>query len=127
MPNDHPPRREFAEPKEIELARNLRTNSTEVEKQLWWRLRNRQIDGFKFRRQFPVDGYVLDFACELEKLAIELDGGQHNLPEHIERDAERTAILAKSGWRVLRFWNNEVIENIEGVLTEIQHALTRKT
>lgn len=125
--NTPKPRREFADPTHIALARNLRTHSTEVEKQLWQHLRNRQLDGYKFRRQFPVAGYILDFACETAKLAVELDGGQHNLPEHAARDAARTAELAKSGWRVLRFWNNDVVENIEGVLTEIQRALTRKT
>lgn len=123
--NTPKPRREYAEPTNITLARKLRTNSTEVEKKLWWRIRNRQLDGYKFRRQFPVAGYILDFACEAEMLGIELDGGQHNLHEHAARDAARTAALSKSGWRVLRFWNNEVNENIEGVLLEIQHALTR--
>lgn len=118
-------RREFAEPPAITRARKLRTNSTEVEKKLWWRIRNRQLGGYKFRRQFPIAGFILDFACESEKLAIELDGGQHNLPDYAARDAARTAALAKSGWRVLRFWNNDVNENIEGVLVEIQHALTR--
>lgn len=125
MTTNKTPCRIFAKPQAIEQARTLRVNSTAVEKKLWWRIRNRQLDGYKFRRQFPVAGYILDFACEAEKLAIELDGGQHNLPEHAARDAARTAALAKSGWRVLRFWNNEVNENIEGVLTEIQHALTR--
>ena len=127
MTTQNPPRRVFAEPADIALARTLRTHSTEVEKQLWWRLRNRQLGGFKFRRQFPAGGYILDFACEAQKLAVELDGGQHNSPEHRERDAARTARLEQSGWRVLRFWNNEVTENIEGVLEVIQHALTRKT
>ena len=127
MSNNNTPRREFAEPEEIILARKLRTQSTEVEKKLWWRLRNRQLAGYKFRRQFPVVGYILDFACEAEKLAVELDGGQHNLSQNTSRDAERTSALEKSGWRVLRFWNNEVNENIEGVLGVIQHALTRKT
>ncbi|MFM9891082.1 MAG: endonuclease domain-containing protein [Rickettsiales bacterium] len=125
MNRSETPRREFAEPTDIALARKLRTHSTEVEKKLWWRIRNRELDGYKFRRQFPVAGYILDFACEAEKLAIELDGGQHNMPENIARDTARTAELTKSGWRVLRFWNNEVNENIEGVLTEIRHALTR--
>jgi very-short-patch-repair endonuclease len=88
-------------------------------------VRNRQLDGHKFRRQFPLDGYILDFACEVEKLAIELDGGQHNDATHAARDAVRTATLEKSGWQVLRFWNHDLLENSEGVIETIRHALTR--
>jgi very-short-patch-repair endonuclease len=72
-----------------------------------------------------VAGYYLDFACEAEKLAVELDGGQHNDAVAKARDAARTARIEQSGWRVLRFWNNEVIENIEGVVLTIRDALTR--
>ena len=110
----------------IERARDLRKESTDVEKKLWNRLRDRQLLGYKFRRQHPVDSYILDFACEEAMLAIELDGGQHNDALHIAHDARRTAVLEKSGWHVLRFWNNEVNENIEGILVRIAEALTRK-
>ena len=84
------------------------------------------MHGFKFRRQHPLPPFILDFACEEEKLGIELDGGQHNEAENIARDAARSALLATSGWRIVRFWNNEVNENIEGVLQVIADALTRK-
>lgn len=110
----------------IEHARDLRKDATDVEKKLWHRLRDRQLLGHKFRRQHPVGPYILDFACEAQQLAIELDGGQHNDSAHQQRDAARTAFLEKSGWCVLRFWNNEVNENIEGVLQIIADALTRK-
>jgi very-short-patch-repair endonuclease len=119
-----PYKRAFAETHLIDQSRELRVDSTEVEKRLWWRIRNRQL-GAKFRRQHPLSGYILDFACEELKLGIELDGGQHNEAPNLARDVARTATLANSGWRILRFWNNEVIENIEGVLEEIQRALTR--
>ncbi len=117
-------KRLFAKAQHIHQARHLRIHSTEVEKKLWYRLRNRQL-GVKFRRQHPFQGYILDFACEDCMLGIELDGGQHNNDAHKTQDASRTAILEQSGWQILRFWNNDVIENIEGVLEEIQQALTR--
>ena len=117
----------YASDEEIDRARQLRRASTEVETRLWQHLRARQMAGHKFRRQHMVDGYCLDFACEELKLAIELDGGQHNDATHTARDAARTTTLEKSGWHVLRFWNNEVMENIDGVLRVIADALTRKT
>jgi very-short-patch-repair endonuclease len=118
-------KKHYASTDEITRARQLRVNSTEVEKRLWNRLRDRQVDGHKFRRQHYVAGYYLDFACEELKVAVELDGGQHNDDAAKQRDEIRTARLQQSGWRVLRFWNNEVMENIEGVLLSIQHALTQ--
>ncbi|MDX2094507.1 MAG: endonuclease domain-containing protein [Alphaproteobacteria bacterium] len=121
-----PHKRTFAESHLIERSRTLRVASTEVEKRLWQRLRNRQL-GVKFRRQHPLQGYILDFACENHKLGIELDGGQHNNDARKAQDTVRTGVLEQSGWHILRFWNNAVIENIEGVLEEIQHALTRLT
>jgi len=101
------------------IARRLRRDSTDVEKKLWQRLRNRQLEGYKFRRQWPIGPYVPDFVCFEVRLIIELDGGQHTA----ENDAARTAILEKEGWRVLRFWNNEVSENIEGVLETVLRAV----
>lgn len=117
-------KRIFAKAPSIDQARHLRIHSTEVEKRLWWRIRNRQL-GVKFRRQHPLNGYILDFAYEELKFGIELDGGQHNEAANLARDAARTSVLATSGWQILRFWNNDVIENIEGVLEEITQALTR--
>lgn len=97
-----------------------------MEKRLWYRLRDRQIEGYKFRRQHPVMHYVLDFACDEAKLGIELDGGQHVLTQNQQLDAERTQELAKLGWSVLRFWNNEVVENMDGVLEVIRLNLVQK-
>lgn len=116
---------EFVISRHIQRARELRVNSTDAEKRLWHHLRNRQLAGYKFKRQFPVDPYILDFACEVEKLAVELDGGQHNEAPHQVYDLRRTAALEVLGWRILRFWNNEVMENTEGVLVVIHQALTR--
>ena len=99
-------------------ARKLRANSTDVEKLLWSRLRARQL-GKKFVRQFPIGPYITDFACRSAHLAIELDGGQHS--ETV--DALRTEVIEAYGYRVVRFWNNEVIENLEGVLEAIVREL----
>ena len=115
----------YASDELIDRGRQLRSNSTDVEIQLWHALRARQLAGYKFRRQHLVQGYYLDFACEAEKLGIELDGGQHAADAHSVYDAARTVQLEQSGWRVLRFWNNEVIENIDAVLLVIRDALTR--
>src|SRR5512138_3676711 len=104
-------------------ARNLRRNQTEAERRLWSRLRDRQIAGHKFRRQVALGPYIVDFACFDERLIIELDGGQHGEAEQQLRDDERTAWLKANGYLVLRYWNNEVLENMEGVLTAIADAL----
>jgi very-short-patch-repair endonuclease len=116
--------KDYASPKQIARARDLRISSTDVEKKLWHRLRDRQLLGCKFRRQQPFKNYFLDFVCEEQKLVIELDGGQHNEAANLRRDAVRTASLEEAGWKVLRFWNNEVNENIEGVLEVVAQALT---
>ena len=103
------------------LTRHLRRNMTDVERLLWRRLRDRQIKGYKFRRQHPFRGYVLDFVCLEAKVVIELDGSQHfDAQTH---DAARTAVLEAAGFQLLRFWNNEVLSNIEGVLEVIWRAL----
>ncbi len=101
-------------------SRKLRRNATEVEQQLWKHLRNRQIAGVKFRRQVPVDKYIVDFLCEDAKVIIELDGGQHQ--QQAVYDEQRRAVLEAYGYIVLRYWNNEVLENVEGVLQEIEDA-----
>ena len=88
---------------------------TDAERKLWSPLRDRQIDGLKFRRQHPIGQYVLDFLCEERRLAVELDGSQHTA----EKDAVRTAWLADHGIRILRFWNNDVLTNLSGVLETI--------
>ena len=98
-------------------ARSLRKNQTDVEQLLWKQLRNRCLFNYKFRRQFPIEPYIADFACLELKLIIELDGGQH--ANRIDYDDQRSLFLEKRGFKVIRFWNNDVIENIEGVLEAI--------
>ena len=105
----------------IRKAKELRRNRTEAEKRLWERLRRKRIHGFRFRQQVPLGRYVVDFVCFEAKLIVELDGGQH--AERAAYDARRTEWLESEGFRVLRFWNNEVFENIEGVEEVIQAAL----
>ncbi len=107
-----------------ERRKGLRRGQTEAEKLLWGRLRSKQICGLKFHRQFSVGPYILDFFCPQIKLAIELDGGQHAEEGNKEYDAIRTDYLKGIGIEVLRFWNNEVIKNINGVLSKIVERVT---
>ena len=103
------------------FSRSLRRNASDAEKKLWKHLRQKQIQGLKFRRQAPVDKFIADFLCYERRLIIELDGGQH--AEQLDYDGNRTRILEACGFRVLRFWNNDVLQNIEGVLLEIIGAV----
>ena len=105
------------------IARRLRGNQTDAETVLWNRIRNRQIDGHKFVRQVPIENYVCDFVCRERMLVIEVDGGQHN---ESAADAVRDRRLNEEGYRVLRFWNNDVLGNIDGVLEVIQAALSAR-
>lgn len=100
------------------VARKLRTNSTNAERLLWSQIRSRQL-GAKFVRQFPIGPFIADFACRSAHLVIELDGGQHDE----QTDAPRTATIEAHGYRIIRFWNNEVIENLDGVLQSIVQEL----
>ena len=100
-------------------ARRLRGNLTDAERALWRQLRHHQL-GARFRRQFPVPPYIVDFACVEARLIVEADGGQHNVSA---RDERRDAALSAQGWRVLRFWNNEILTNRAGVLRTIAEAL----
>ena len=104
--------------------RSLRTFSTEAEKLLWSRLRGRQLEEHKFRRQVWLGNYIVDFVCLAQRPVIETDGGQH--AEQMEYDERRTAFLAKEGFRVLRFWNNDVLTNLDGVLQVITNALNER-
>lgn len=106
------------------LARNLRTNQTEAEKIVWSRLRNRQFMNLKFKRQVPIEGYVVDFLCQERGIIVELDGGQH---EGSKIDQMRTEILESCGFLVKRYWNNDVMKNIDGVLVDLQGALNTLT
>jgi len=108
--------------KSVRIARRLRANQTGAETVLWNRIRNRQIDGYKFVRQVPILGYICDFVCREQRLIIEVDGGQHN---ESATDAIRDKRLIEDGYRVLRFWNNDVLGNTEGVLLTIQTELLK--
>jgi very-short-patch-repair endonuclease len=99
-------------------ARELRNNATDVERLLWRRVRNSQLEGVKFRRQQPIETYIVDFISFEKKIVIELDGGQH--AESSEYDEQRSACMRANGFTVVRFWNNDVLENIEGVLEIIR-------
>lgn len=103
-------------------ARVLRADMTAAERKLWHAIRGKQIYDCRFRRQHPVGSYITDFACIERMLVIELDGGQHQ--EQLGYDERRTAFLEARGWRVLRFWNNEVMENLDGVLWRIVEVLS---
>jgi very-short-patch-repair endonuclease len=102
-------------------ARQLRASATDSEHLMWRHLRGRRLRGFKFRRQFPISGYVVDFVCLDAKLIIEVDGCQHT--DNVEPDARRSEILSKSGFRVVRFWNNDVLARSNDVLAEILRNL----
>jgi very-short-patch-repair endonuclease len=101
----------------VGLARNLRKNQTDVEALLWRHLRHNQLEGLSFRRQHPIGRYIVDFVCLEQRLILEIDGGQHDIER--EKDEQRTKWLMAEGYKVLRFWNNEVLTNLEGVLESI--------
>ena len=105
------------------LARNLRKNSTIQERRLWNLLKNRQFHNLKFKRQHPIGDYIVDFICKEVKVIIEIDGGQHNELENINYDKVRTEFLNSLGYKVIRFWNNEVYENIESVLSKLEQEI----
>lgn len=100
-------------------ARALRRSLPPAERRLWARIRNKQLDGFRFRRQHTVGPFIADFACIEARLIVELDGDQHGRKDGPARDARRDAYIEEVGWRVLRFWNGEVFMNIDGVLNAI--------
>ena len=102
-------------------AKQPRKNETDAERLLWYRLRNRQIANSKFRRQHVIEPYIVDFVCLKRSLVVEVDGGQH--VERVPEDARRTEFLASKGFRVLGFWNNEVLTQPEAVLQSIYSAL----
>jgi very-short-patch-repair endonuclease len=105
------------------FARRLRRDQTDFERKLWRELRNRRFSGFKFRRQQPIGSFIVDFVCFEANFIIELDGSQHSLPEKSAADQARTEYLESRGYRVLRFWNNELTDNFDGVLEMIYSAL----
>jgi len=105
------------------LSRKLRNNLTDAERKLWFRLRRKQLNGYKFRRQVPIEHYIVDFLCYERRLIIELDGGQHF--DNKDKDDLRTKRLEEFGFIVKRYWNNDVINNMDGVLEDIIDALDK--
>jgi very-short-patch-repair endonuclease len=108
-------------PQTLANAKSLRTNQTEAEARLWYHLRAHRFMGLKFKRQKPVGRYIADFVCCERRLIIELDGGQHS--EQVTYDQRRDAWLRSRGYTVLRFWNNDVMQQLEGVLEQIRCAV----
>ena len=106
--------------KTLTRAQRLRREMTDAERKLWSALRNRQLDGAKFRRQQPIGPFIADFVCQEQRLIIEADGGQH---ADGVTDDRRTAFLESKGYRVLRFWNNDILSNLDGVAQVIAVAL----
>src|ERR1044072_7537630 len=96
-------------------VRRLRQNMTDAERLMWSQLRNRRLAGFKFKRQWSIASYVVDFCCIERRLVVEIDGGQHTP----NRDLPRTQVLNELGYRVLRYWNNDLLGNLHGVLTSL--------
>jgi very-short-patch-repair endonuclease len=107
----------------IQLGKLLRKQGTPAERILWQKLRNKQLTGVKFRRQQSLGTYIVDFVCFEKKLIIEIDGGQHNQDRIAIQDETRTTWLNSQGFQVIRFWNNEVIDNYEGVLDRIREIV----
>jgi len=105
------------------LAKRLRRDQTDAERAFWFRVRDRRLDGWKFKRQMPIDRYVVDFCCPDARLIIELDGGQHDA--NAQADEARTRVLSSMGYLVLRFWNNDVLANTDGVLETVLDTLDR--
>jgi very-short-patch-repair endonuclease len=110
-----------------ELARHLRRNRTSAERELWRKLRTLKEHGHKFRQQAPIDNFVVDFACYSARLIIEVDGATHSTPAELLRDEGRQRHLEAQGFRVLRFGNDDVMSNIEGVMDHIVASLGTPT
>ena len=106
-------------------AKRMRREPTDAEKLFWWEVRDRRLDGHKFKRQYLLGGYIADFVYIEQKLIVELDGGQH--AEATEYDAKRSAVLQSLGFRVLRVWNAEIFTNMEGVIDAVLAELARNS
>ena len=103
----------------------MREAPTQAEELMWEQLRAKRLGGYKFRRQVPIEGFIADFACFASKLVVELDGEQHR--DRAVYDEFRKRVINKSGYRVLRFWNHEIFEDLDGVLAVIRVELERGT
>ncbi|MER8481952.1 endonuclease domain-containing protein [Mesorhizobium sp. M1322] len=106
-------------PRQRKNAKSMRHVMTDAELRLWNELRAHRLMGLSFRRQVPIGPYIVDFACPTHRLVVEVDGSQHAETEHAERDATRSTNLKSSGWTILRFWNDDVIRDIDNVCQHI--------
>ena len=107
----------------LNLAKTLRKNMTPQERKMWELLRAHRFYGLLFYRQYIIGDYIVDFVCRSKKVIVELDGGQHNISENKELDDKRTLYLESQGYRVIRFWNNEIDNDIEGVYLKLKDFL----
>jgi very-short-patch-repair endonuclease len=115
------------EPQPTKFVRLLRRNESDAERKLWSKLRSRQFENLKFRRQQPLGKYIVDFVSFEKKIIIEVDGSQHMEPRNNEKDMERTTYFEDEGYTVLRFWNNDVLTNIEGVGSKLLEQIDTLT
>ena len=104
---------------------SLRRNLTDAENKLWQELRGRRVQGYKFRRQHPIEDYIADFACLSSKLIVEIDGATHSTAEEMAYDVRRTVFLKSLEWRVIRFTNDDVFSDVDGVVEAIYEALEK--
>ena len=104
-------------------ARELRNNLTPHEQKFWNIIRNRKFYGYRFLRQYVLGDYIVDFICRKKKIIIEIDGGQHNAENNINYDDKRTQFLNSAGYKVIRFWNNEIDNDIEGVYLKLKSEM----
>ena len=109
----------------VTIARKLRKDQTPHEVKLWRLLRSRRFSGFKFRRQYPIGPHVVDFCCQEKQLVIEVDGGQHTEFSQHQRDSARDKYLASNGYKVIRFWNNDIDQNLDEVTEMIKEILCK--
>jgi very-short-patch-repair endonuclease len=109
------------------LAKGLRRKQTDAEARLWYYLSNRHIEGAKFRRSQQIGNYIVDFVCFEKKLVIEIDGGQHNESLNKRRDEERTRVLTDKHYNVIRYWDNDVLQNTDGVLENIRQTIAQRS
>ena len=107
-------------------ARSFRKNMTDAENRMWYFLRDRRLNGYKFVREIPFDSYIADFVCRAKKVIVEIDGAQHAEEQAIKYDKKRTEFLEKNGYKIIRFWNSEVFGDINVVLEAILAFLKNK-
>ena len=117
----------YYNPHNLKNAKEMRSNMTPAETKMWRILRGKRFQDLKFKRQVLIGNYIVDFLCENKKIIIEIDGGQHNEELNIQSDKNRTRYLENNGYKVLRFWNDEVMKNINGVMEVIFREIEGKS